>query len=197
MPRTLPTDARDASVPARIDHGCAVGSGARQWQLRAGRTRRRARVRRAGRRDSAVSPTPTSPRSSSRTTPTSTPGTRAPAQFLPAFPRLLDDLVFFGSAAIADVSGDGQAELLAGSGGYLVHAMDATTGAEAPGWPKFTGGWIIATPAVGPLRTRARSVAVTTREGDLWVWRGHGKRRSTPPWPRYHHDARNSGYLAR
>src|SRR4029450_7655693 len=36
-------------------------------------------------------------------------------EFLPAFPRLLDDLVFFGSAAIADVSGDGQAELVIGS----------------------------------------------------------------------------------
>jgi hypothetical protein len=116
----------------------------------------------------------------------------ATGEFLPGFPRLLDDIVFFGSAAIADVSGDGQAEMVIGSGGYLVHAMDAT-GTEAPGWPKFTGGWIIATPALGRLGTRP-VVAVTTREAKLWVWRV----RSDPDarfWPQARHDATNSGVL--
>jgi hypothetical protein len=111
-------------------------------------------------------------------------------EFLPAFPRLLDDLVFFGSAAIADVSGDGQAELVIGSGGYLVHAMDAT-GAEAPGWPKFTGGWLIATPAVGRIGSRT-VVAATTREGFLWLWRA----RSQPDarfWPQARQNATNVG----
>jgi hypothetical protein len=115
-------------------------------------------------------------------------------QFLPAFPRLLDDLVFFGSAAVADVSGDGQAELVIGSGGYLVHAMDAT-GAEAPGWPKFTGGWLIATPAVGRIGSRT-VVAATTREGWLWLWRA----RSQPDarfWPQARHDATNVGLFQR
>jgi hypothetical protein len=112
-------------------------------------------------------------------------------QFLPAFPRLLDDLVFFGSAAIADVNGDGRAELLAGSGGYLVHAMDATTGAEASGWPKFTGGWIIATPAVGRLGTRP-TVVVPTREGKLWAWRVRSDRDASF-WPQARHDPTNRG----
>jgi hypothetical protein len=114
--------------------------------------------------------------------------------FLAAFPRLLDDLVFLGSAAIADVSGDGRAELVAGSGGYLVHAMDAS-GTEAPGWPKFTGGWIIATPAVGRLGTRP-AVAVTAREGTLWVWRVRSDRGASF-WPQARHDAANSGVLQR
>jgi len=95
------------------------------------------------------------------------------------------------------VSGDDAPEILAGSGGYLVHAIDAR-GVEAPGWPKFTGGWIIAAPAVGQrFFIKGQVVAATTREGDLWVWRGHGNRKTTPPWPRYHHDARNSGYFPR
>jgi hypothetical protein len=115
-------------------------------------------------------------------------------QFLPAFPRLLDDLVFFGSAAIADVSGDGRAELVIGSGGYLVHAMDAT-GTEAPGWPKFTGGWIIATPAVGRLGSRT-VVATTTREGLLWLWRVRS-RRDARFWPQARHDATNAGLFQR
>ncbi|MGH7894441.1 MAG: hypothetical protein ACREQL_07215, partial [Candidatus Binatia bacterium] len=115
---------------------------------------------------------------------------------LPAFPRLLDDLVFLGEPSVADVSGDGAPEILIGSGGYLVHAIDAG-GVEAAGWPKFTGGWIIASPAVSQRFTKGQVVAVTTREGSLWLWRGHGKRKPAPPWPRYHHDARNSGLLTR
>jgi hypothetical protein len=112
--------------------------------------------------------------------------------FLPGFPRLLDDIVFFSEASAADVSGDDQPELLIGSGGYLLHAMDAS-GAEPAGWPKFTGGWMIASPAVSTRFGSGQSIAVTTREGALWVWRGRGKRRSIAPWPRYHHDARNTG----
>ncbi len=116
---------------------------------------------------------------------------------LRAFPQLLDDLVFLGEPSVADVSGDDIPEILAGSGGYLLHAVDAT-GVEAPDWPKFTGGWIIAAPAVGRrFFIKSQVVAVTTREGALWVWRGHGKRKTVPPWPRYHHDARNSGWLPR
>src|SRR5262249_16960982 len=111
-------------------------------------------------------------------------------EFLPAFPRLLDDVVFFGSAAIADVSGDDQAEMVIGSGGYLAHAMDAT-GAEAPGWPKFTGGWIIATPAVGRIGNRP-VVAGPTREGTLWGWRVHGNPHARV-WPPAPHAPPNKG----
>ncbi len=114
---------------------------------------------------------------------------------LPAFPRLLDDLVFLGEPSVADVSGDGTPEILIGSGGYLVHAVDAS-GAAAAGWPKFTGGWIIASPAVTHRFVKGQVVAVTTREGGLWLWHGRGKRKAAP-WPRYHHDARNSGWLTR
>jgi hypothetical protein len=111
---------------------------------------------------------------------------------LPAFPRLLDDLVFLGAPSVADVSGDDVPEILIGSGGYLVHAVDAS-GTAAPGWPKFTGGWIIASPAVSDrFSIKGQVVAVTTREGLLWVWRGR-RRRGVVPVARYHHDARNTG----
>ena len=112
--------------------------------------------------------------------------------FLPAFPRLTEDFAFFSNPSVADVDGDRRAEILLGSGGYLVHAVDAT-GKEARGWPKFTGNWIIATPAVSRFGTGER-VAVTTREGNLFLWRAHGGR-AARLWPRYHHDATNSGRL--
>ncbi len=117
-------------------------------------------------------------------------------EFLPAFPRVLDDLVFFSEASVADVSGDGAPEILIGSGGYLLHAVDAS-GTDAAGWPKFTGGWMIASPAVSQRFGKGQSIAITTREGNLYVWKGRGKRKSPAPWPRYHHDAQNTGYLAR
>ncbi len=109
---------------------------------------------------------------------------------LAGFPHVTDDLQFFVNPAVGDVSGDGQAEIVSGSGGYLLHAVDAI-GQEARGWPKFTGGWLIASPAIGLFGHR-RTVAVTTREGDLWVWRIHGKPKSWF-WPRARHDARNTG----
>src|SRR5262245_39256948 len=111
---------------------------------------------------------------------------------LDGFPHRSDDLQFNMNPAVADVDGDGVAEVVAGSGGYLVHAVDAA-GNEPRGWPKFTGGWIIASPAFGQLGSR-RAVAVATREGDLWVWRARGKRRAWF-WTGAHHDARNTGFF--
>ena len=53
---------------------------------------------------------------------------------------------------------------------------------------------MIAPPAFGRLGSR-RAVAVTTREGDLWVWRIRGRQQAWF-WPRGHHDGRNTGLFA-
>ena len=58
---------------------------------------------------------------------------------LPAFPRVMDDMQFIGSPAIADVDGDGIPEVINGSGVYLVRAYRAD-GSMPAGWPKFTHG---------------------------------------------------------
>jgi len=47
---------------------------------------------------------------------------------------------------------------------------------------------------VARLGTRL-TVAVTTREGKLWLWRVRGQC-SAQFWPRYHHDARNTGLFS-
>lgn len=116
----------------------------------------------------------------------------------PAFPQAMNDLQFIASPIAADVAGRGSGPfIVAGSGTYDVRAIDAT-GTEAPGYPKFTGGWLVNAPSFGVWgRRRTQVLAAATREGNLFVWRS-----STPacansgPWPREHHDLANTSNLA-
>lgn len=112
----------------------------------------------------------------------------------PGWPSVIEDMMFLTSPAVVDIDGDGRVEVLMGSGGYYLHAFDALTGVEKAGWPKFTGGWIIATPAVGDWDgDGANEVAVTTREGWLFVWEAGGSTGGRAPWPTIHHDLANTG----
>jgi hypothetical protein len=115
----------------------------------------------------------------------------------PAFPQVVNDLSFLVQPIVADVGGGSTPYVIAGSGTYDLRAIDAA-GAEAPDFPKFTGGWVVNSPAVGPFGTlRTQVLAAGTREGQLYVW-------STPtpacapsgPWPREHHDLWNTGDLS-
>ncbi|HEX2485688.1 MAG TPA: VCBS repeat-containing protein, partial [Myxococcota bacterium] len=57
-----------------------------------------------------------------------------------------------------------------GSGVYLLRAYGAD-GATPPGWPKFTHGWIIASPTPGDVDGDGLlEVVASTREGNLFVW---------------------------
>jgi hypothetical protein len=115
----------------------------------------------------------------------------------PAFPQLVNDLEFLVQPIVADVGGGSTPYLVAGSGTYDLRAIGGG-GQEAPGFPKFTGGWVVNSPAVGPFGTISKQVVVAgTREGQLFAW-------STPtaacnasgPWPREHHDLWNTGDLS-
>lgn len=112
---------------------------------------------------------------------------------LPAFPRFMDDMQFLTSPAIADVSGDGLAEIVQGSGGYLLRAYDVN-GATPTGWPKFTHGWLVASPAPGDIDGDGLlEVVAATREGKLFVWNTPSP--ATPDsvqWQGFGGDRRNS-----
>ncbi len=113
--------------------------------------------------------------------------------FRPTFPRVVNDLQFLTSPAVADIDGDGLAEALEGSGVYDLHAMNVN-GAQPPGWPKFTAGWIVATPAVGDLDGDGRlDVVAITREGALFIWETSAPECSPVPWRKYHHDEWSTG----
>lgn len=78
--------------------------------------------------------------------------------------------MLYASPSAADVDDDGTAEILMGSGGYLLHAFARSAG-EATGFPKFTGGWVFSAPAVGDLDGDGRpDLVAVTREGYLFAW---------------------------
>jgi len=114
---------------------------------------------------------------------------------LPASPMVLEDFTFLNSMAIADLSNDGYPEAIVGSGGYYVHAYDGC-GREPEGWPKFTGQWIIPTPAIGDLDGDGKlEVAVGTRSGWLYAWHTDAPSTNVIEWESYHHDNRNTGNI--
>lgn len=114
-----------------------------------------------------------------------------------AFPQVMNDLQFFNQPIVADVGGaDSGPYVVEGSATSDLRAVNAE-GLEAPGFPKFTGDWMVNSPSFGSLGALANQVVVAgTRDGDLFVW-------STPtptgassgPWPREHHDLQNTSNL--
>ncbi|MGH9029365.1 MAG: hypothetical protein ACRDV4_07095 [Acidimicrobiales bacterium] len=114
-----------------------------------------------------------------------------------AFPQVMNDLQFFDQPLAANVGG-------ASAGSYVVEASATSDiravnadGREAPGFPKFTGGWVVNSPSFGALGTLGDQVLVAgTRDGDLFVWSTPTPRcASSGPWPREHHDLSNTNDL--
>jgi hypothetical protein len=113
------------------------------------------------------------------------------------YPRLMNDLMFLSQPIVADVAGPNAGPYAVGASATDdVRALDAN-GQEAPGFPKFSGGWVVNSPSYGPFgRLGTQVLATGTREGELFVWDT-----STPacassgPWPRQHHDPWNTGNL--
>jgi hypothetical protein len=114
------------------------------------------------------------------------------------FEGQVEDMPLLVTQTVADLNNDGAREVLAGSGGYLIHAF-SPTGGEAPGWPKYTQKWTLAAPAVGDIDGDGQlEIVAHTREGVLYAWESEGlacpNDAPNSDWRRYHHDERNTGY---
>ncbi len=70
--------------------------------------------------------------------------------WLSAFPRVMEGWLIVTAPTLADVDGDGNAEILSGSSGDVLHAFHED-GTEPAGWPKDLGGWLLAAPTVGDV----------------------------------------------
>jgi hypothetical protein len=112
---------------------------------------------------------------------------------LPGMPAKSQGLDFLGAPVIADVSGDGKAELIEGGDSSALHAF-TSNGGQAPSFPKFHPGWILFGPAVGDLDGNGRNeIVAATREGYLMVWNTKGRAEANEEWWGYRHDERNTG----
>jgi MYXO-CTERM domain-containing protein len=112
---------------------------------------------------------------------------------LPASPMVLEDFTFFNSQAIADLDGDDYPEVITGSGGYFVHAYNGC-GVEPASFPKFTGQWVISTAAVGDVDGDHKlELAVSSRDGWLYLWHTEGRDDGVIEWESFHHDNQNTG----
>jgi FG-GAP-like repeat len=117
----------------------------------------------------------------------------AGGDIVPGFPRLQDGFPFFVAPLVAGLSDSAQRAAIDSNDAGWIHAYEPD-GAEAPGFPKFTGQWpsfsgVVADPKLnGQLR-----LAYGTREGSLFVWRVGGAPPRNDSWWHYHHDEYNSG----
>ena len=108
-------------------------------------------------------------------------------------PVPIEDYTFLVNETVADITGDDYPEVMLGTGGYFVHAVDAC-GCEAAAWPKFTDSWIVATPAVGDVDGDHKlEVVVGTRDGYLFAWHTQGTDTGVVQWESFHHDNANTG----
>jgi Subtilase family/FG-GAP-like repeat len=118
----------------------------------------------------------------------------ASGDWLPSFPIPMEGWTIVTAPTLADVDGDGNAEVVAGSSGNMLHAFKEN-GAEPGGWPKQAYGWLLAAPTFGDVDGDGRlEVVAVTRDGWLWVW--HTPARASAGalvWPSFRHDLRNTG----
>jgi len=108
----------------------------------------------------------------------------------------MNDLQFINAPVILDVTGDGMAEVLQSSAMYDLQGYGAA-GLPADGFPKLTGGWSVASAGAGDLDGDGTlELALSTREGNLFLWSTAGATCQSVEWPKNGHDLHNSGNYA-
>ena len=85
------------------------------------------------------------------------------------------------SPAIADLTGDGQVEIIFGDDSGLLHVIDQD-GREVPGFPTQAESLIEASPAIADVDGDGRpDIVVGSWDGRMYVWDRHGQ--LLPGWP--------------
>lgn len=98
-------------------------------------------------------------------------------QVLPGWPRFLSGQVIWSTPAVGDLFGNGQQEVVVGTGLYWPSPAGsevmafAANGSSLPGWPVAVGGRVMASPALGKVTPggSALQVAVTAENGETYL----------------------------
>ena len=124
------------------------------------------------------------------------PASGAPtATGLPQFSQYLQGLAFFTAPAVADVTGDGTADVISAGDSGAVMAFDGVSGQAATPFPKWSGGWTLYTPAVGDVDGKGTvEVTAITREGYVHMWRTPGLTSANHEAWHWHQDDWNTGH---
>ncbi len=126
-------------------------------------------------------------------------------QFAPGYPAPVNDLQFLTGPVVGDVvGGPGKAQqVIGGTSSLDLEAFGASGAPASAAWPKLTGDWEAATPALGSFgtldtsRSARKDVVSITRSGVVSVYRTPASACSPSSSPRFHHDLANSGDYTR
>jgi hypothetical protein len=128
----------------------------------------------------------------------------ASGQYRPGFPTPVNDLQFLTGPSAADIDGLPGQEIVGGSATLDLNAFNSAGAPADPSrWPKFSGDWMVANPAIGSFGTEDTSasahkvIVAMTRAGNLFAYSTSAPACSEGDWPRFHHDNANSGDLRR
>ena len=121
----------------------------------------------------------------------------ADGALLEPWPIPMEGWALFGGATVIDVSGDGLPEVVYGSDAGWLHARDVS-GQEAPGFPKFYGGWMGPVASAGDIDGDGLiDLVASTRQGQVFAWStGVEGCSAEAPWPLHHHDAQSTSALS-
>ena len=121
------------------------------------------------------------------------------AQQLPGFPAEVNDLQFLTGPVVGQIAqGPGQ-QVIGGTASMDLAAFNAAGLPASSAWPKLTGDWTVATPALGSFGTldtgagADKDVVSLTRSGTLSIYSTPAPACSPSSSPRFHHDDWNSG----
>ncbi len=127
----------------------------------------------------------------------------ATGQTLPGFPAEVNDLQFLTGPIVGDVLKAPGQEVIEGTSSLDLEAFRQDGAPASSQWPKLTGGWTVATPALGSFGTldtassAHKDLVSITRSGALSVYRTPAAACSPSSSPRFHHDIANSGDYTR
>ncbi len=128
------------------------------------------------------------------------------AQPQPGFPGIVNDLQFLTGPSVADIDAVPNTEEVVGGTASFDLAAFSGAGTPVPGFPKLTGDWTVASPAIGSFGTldagpgstnEGKALIGLTRSGYLFAYDTDAAACTPSSWPRFHHDNANSGDYSR